>query len=361
MGPSARFWEGRTVLVTGHLGFKGAWLCQLLGRLGASTVGYGKDERKELLYPLLTIPGHRSVIGDINDTPYLRSVIETSGASILLHLAAQPIVLTSYQDPLGTFSDNVLGTASVLQAARGISGLEAIVVVTSDKVYRNHEWLRPYHEADELGGSDPYSASKAAAELVTSSMASSFFADPAAPVVATARAGNVIGGGDWGAYRLFPDAARAFASGQVLTIRNPASTRPWQHVLEPLCGYLDLARALVEQKHALVSRAWNFGPAPADALPVNAVMDMFVEHWGDAASYEVAAPADPKSKEAGMLAVDASLAMRVLGWTPRWRVGEAVRRTAHWYRGFAQGKPAQRLVDDDIDAFLSEGKTHASP
>lgn len=349
---SLDFWRGRTVFVTGHMGFKGAWLTYVLSRLGAHTAGFGRDDRPSLLYPRINISNHVSHIGDVNETARLETVIRESRASVLLHLAAQPIVLNSYNDPLRTFQDNIMGTASVLQAARNAKDLEAIVVVTSDKVYRNNEWIWAYRETEPLGGHDPYSASKAAAEIVTQSMIGSFFSEVGAPGVATARAGNVIGGGDWADYRLLPDAARAFGAGQPLEIRNPASTRPWQHVLEPLVGYLQLAQALAEQRQAIGSHAWNFGPVPEDAVPVSVVAGYFADEWGGGARFDVAGTVGPVRKEASFLAVDASLARARLDWHPRWRVEEAVRRTARWYREHAAGATAEGLMDRDIDDML---------
>lgn len=349
---SRDFWNGRTVFITGHMGFKGAWLTYLLSRLGAHTVGYGHDERPTLLYPLLQIPDHVSHTGDINDLRQFTAALAESKASVLLHLAAQPIVLSSYNDPLGTFRDNIMGTASVLQAARSVASVQSIVVVTSDKVYRNNEWAWPYRETEPLGGHDPYSASKAAAEIVTQSMIGSFFNDPGSAVVSTARAGNVIGGGDWADYRLLPDAARAFSAGKPLEIRNPASTRPWQHVLEPLVGYLQLAQALLEERSAIRSRAWNFGPVAEDAVPVSVVAGHFADEWGAGARFDVVAPTGVVRKEATFLAVDASLARAHLDWQPRWRMEEAVRRTARWYRDFAAGGKPTDLMDRDIDDML---------
>lgn len=347
------YWNSRTVLITGHMGFKGAWLSYLLSRLGARTVGFGHDSRSPLLYGALTIANHCSHNGDINETERLTKVIVESRASVLLHLAAQPIVLTSYVDPLGTFRDNVLGTASILQAARGATDLEAVVVVTSDKVYRNKESLWAYREDEQLGGDDPYSASKAAAEIITHSMIASYFAEPGTAAVATARAGNVIGGGDWADYRLLPDAARAFSIGDALEIRNPNSTRPWQHVLEPLVGYLQLAQELSAEGHDIVARAWNFGPVAEDAIPVSQVADLFAGEWGHGASVKFVPVSGPVRKEASFLAVDASLARARLDWKPRWRVEEAVRRTARWYRDRAAGRSAEALMDRDIDDMLT--------
>jgi CDP-glucose 4,6-dehydratase len=346
------FWRDRTVLVTGHMGFKGAWLTYLLSRLGARTVGYGIDVRDPLLYRELAIPGHSSIEADVNDLEALGGALEQWHPSVVLHLAAQPIVIASYDDPIGTFRNNIMGTASLLQACRGAGGLEALVVVTSDKVYRNNEWNWAYRETEPLGGHDPYSASKAAAEIVTHSMIASFYAAPAAPAVATARAGNVIGGGDWAAFRLLPDGARAFRTGGRLELRNPDSVRPWQHVLEPLVGYLQLAQALAARRHDIPARAWNFGPASDDTVSVGEVAHMFAQEWGGSAAIAVRPPAGPQLKEVGLLAVDSSMARAHLAWRPRWDVGEAVRRTAHWYRDHAAGAPARRLMDRDIDGYL---------
>ena len=350
---SPEFWRERPVVVTGHMGFKGAWLTCLLAQLGARTTGFGKDEREPLLYRTLSVPGHISVTGDVNDTEALVQALAKSGASVLVHLAAQPIVLTSYKDPLSTFRDNIMGTASVLEAARRTPTLEAIVIVTSDKVYENHGWPWGYRESDALGGHDPYSASKAAAEIVARSMFRSFFSGADTPGVATARAGNVIGGGDWGDYRLLPDAARAYSRGAPLRVRNPASTRPWQHVLEPLMGYLQLAQTLAANRNGLASDAWNFGPLPEDAIPVGQVVDLFTREWGTDARWQIDTPTENAPKEAFMLAVDSALSRAHLAWKPRWRVDEAVRRTAAWYRDYAAGASSMQLVGRDIDDYLS--------
>lgn len=350
--PALDFWRDRTVFVTGHMGFKGSWLVSLLSTLGARTIGFGKDDRTPLLYQMLELPKHRSITGDINDTDLLAQALIESEASILLHLAAQPIVLKSYEDPLGTFRDNVMGTASTLEAARRSEALEAVVVVTSDKVYENRGWPWGYRETDTLGGHDPYSASKAAAEILAQSMRLSFFNGDGKAGMATARAGNVIGGGDWASYRLLPDAARAFSRGEILQIRNPNSTRPWQHVLEPLVGYLQLAEGLVEGRTQSISHSWNFGPVAEDAIPVNQVVGLFAHEWGPEARWH-AEPSATGLKEASVLAVDASLSKAHLGWAPRWGVAEATRRTAAWYRDYASGRAASELVARDIEAFLS--------
>jgi CDP-glucose 4,6-dehydratase len=347
------YWSGRRAFITGDMGFKGTWLCSLLSRLGAQSIGFGRDDRSPLLYRELSIDGHSHTDGDINDLAALRKALAASGAEVLFHLAAQPLVLASYEDPVRTFEANVMGTVRVLEAARSIAGLKAVVIVTSDKVYRNDELARAYRESDPLGGADPYSASKAAAELVTRAMVASFFSTPDAPQVATVRAGNVIGGGDWAEHRLLPDAARALSMGAPLMVRNPASTRPWQHVLDPLVGYLRVAEKLATSKQP-VDGAWNFGPEPEQALTVGAVAELFVRSWGQQASWQAAASDGPQAKEAKLLAVDSSLAQRELGWRPCWRSDQAVQRTAAWYRDYAAGAKADALVARDIDELLAD-------
>lgn len=345
------YWTGRRAFVTGDMGFKGAWLCSLLSRLGARSIGFGRDARSPLLYRELSIDGHSHTDGDVNDLAALKEALAASGAEVLFHLAAQPLVLASYDDPVGTFEANVMGTVRVLEAARAVPSLKAIVIVTSDKVYRNDELARGYRESDPLGGSDPYSASKAAAELVTRAMVSSFFSAADAPKVATVRAGNVIGGGDWAEHRLLPDAARALAIGAPLMVRNPTSTRPWQHVLDPLVGYLRVAEKLATSKQ-LVETAWNFGPEPEQVLTVGAVAELFVNSWGQQAKWQ-AADLQGQAKEATLLAVDSVLSKRELGWRPRWRSDEAIRRTASWYRDHAAGTNAGDLVARDIEELLA--------
>ena len=347
-----QFWKGRRVFVTGHMGFKGAWLCSVLARLGAVSIGYGTDDRDPLLYRGLAIENHIHHWGDVNDGPALEAALSASGAEILIHLAAWPLVIDSYRNPIATFETNVLGTAKVLQAARKAADLKAIVVITTDKVYENHEWPWAYREQDALGGHDPYSASKAAAEIVTQSMSRSFFAGRNGARVATARAGNVIGGGDWADNRLLPDAARAFGRGETLVCRNPASIRPWQHVLDPLAGYLLLAESLARAESDLPA-AWNFGPSQDDALTVGEVADIFANAWSDGRGWAAAAE-PPADKEAASLTIDSSLARNRLGWRPRWNARAAVTRTAEWYRSSFEGESPQMLVDRDIRAFMAE-------
>ncbi len=347
-----QFWKGKRVLVTGHMGFKGAWLCSLLESLGAESFGFGRDDREKLLYKELNLARHSHHLGDVNDLAALKSALSAFRPDVVFHLAAQPIVLTSYADPIGTFETNVMGTVRVLEAARTAPGLKAIVVVTSDKVYRNNEWAWGYREQDALGGADPYSASKAAAEIATQAMVRSFFADGGAPRVATARAGNVIGGGDWAEYRLLPDAARAIGAGQPLVSRNPQSTRPWQHVLDPLAGYMMLAENLAAGR--TTRESWNFGPAQEDVMTVGEVADLFVAAWGHGAKWAAASEQSGAKHEAGKLTIDSALARRDLGWLPRWKADEAIQRTAIWYRDHAGGIKAEALVKRDISEFFGE-------
>jgi CDP-glucose 4,6-dehydratase len=346
-----QFWKGRRVFITGHMGFKGAWLCSLLSHLGAETFGFGKDEREKLLYRELQLAGHSDRVGDINDIDAVKAALAGFMPDILFHLAAQPIVLTSYEDPLGTFETNVLGTVRVLEAARATATLKAIVVVTSDKVYQNNGTSRAFLEQDALGGADPYSASKAAAEIATHSMGRSFFSKPGAARVATARAGNVIGGGDWADYRLLPDAARAISAGQPLVCRNPDSTRPWQHVLDPLTGYILLAEELALGNAAI--DAWNFGPTQEDVLTVGEVAARFVTAWGGEARWTTEPGRTTTLHEAKRLAIDSSRAQRELRWQPRWGSTEAIERTAIWYRDHTAGRSATELVERDISSFFS--------
>ena len=350
-----KFWKGRRVFITGHMGFKGAWLCALLSRLEAITIGFGQDDRQPLLYRGLSLNYNTSITGDINNSKTLGHALERSGAEVLIHLAAQPLVLASYADPIGTFETNVLGTAKVLDAARNGGDLKAIIAITTDKVYQNNEWTWAYRENDKLGSGDPYSASKAAAEIIVSSMTKTFFSAPGSARVVTARAGNVIGGGDWADHRLLPDAARALTRGERFVCRNPDSIRPWQHVLDPLVGYLLLAETLTTSKDELPT-AWNFGPSQDDTLRVSEVADIFIRTWS---SKETWAPSQDQTaiKEAVHLAIDSALARTRLGWRPRWQGREAVARTAHWYHLHSAGQSVQSLVDRDISEYLMKGVT----
>jgi len=325
-------YRGRRVLITGHTGFKGSWLTLWLRELGANVTG-------SALHPD-TSPNHWELINvdiadhrlDIRDNTALSGLIADSRPEIVFHLAAQPLVRRSYRDPLETWSTNVMGTANLLEACRHTDSVRAVVVVTTDKVYENKEWSWGYRETDRLGGHDPYSASKAAAEFVVSSFRKAFFHAADAPLLATARAGNVIGGGDWSEDRLIADVVRAMSGHTALTIRSPKATRPWQHVLECLSGYLLLGRMLLEGRNEYAD-AWNFGPDPEGNRTVNDVLDIFETHWSGLTRHTTTGPQD---HEANLLYLDSAKAKARLGWRPVWTLNEAVEATARWYQAYLE-------------------------
>ncbi len=344
--PAQRFWRGRRVFLTGHTGFKGAWLALWLHELKAEVTGYAlAPAGRPNLWDLLDLP-LPSVIGDLRDAPRLEAALRDSDAQIVLHLAAQSLVRESYRDPLGTMATNVLGTANLLQACRALPALAAVVVVTSDKVYENRAEGRAFTEDDRLGGHDPYSSSKACAELLTASFRDSFFA--AGPPLATARAGNVIGGGDWAAERIIPDCVRALAAGQAVTLRYPEAVRPWQHVLEPLSGYLELARALVETP-ARAPRAVNFGPDPAAFCTVREVVEGFSARCGGRPGWVPDGAEHPR--EAALLTLSSALARASLGWRPRLDKQASLAWTADWYRAQTAGEDMKTFSAGQIRAY----------
>ena len=347
------FWRGRRVLVTGHTGFKGAWLCAWLEQLGAAVCGLALPP--EGTPNLCALAGTEARIDavhvDVRDAAALEAAVMRFSPEIVLHLAAQSLVRRSYRAPAATFATNVMGTVNLMEAVRKTPSVRAAVIVTSDKCYDNREQIWAYRESDALGGADPYSASKACAELVTAAWRRSFFGAEAAIGIASARAGNVIGGGDWAQDRLVPDCIAAMIQGRAVEIRNPAATRPWQHVLEPLHGYLMLAQALCAEP-ARFARAWNFGPAAEDIWPVAKVVDALCARWGDAARW-TAVPAG-QVHEAGLLAVDASLARAALGWAPVLPIGEALAWTVAWYRAHHEGRPAAALLAAQLAQYTSK-------
>ena len=330
MPVSHEFWRRRRVLITGHTGFKGGWLWLWLRGMGAQVTGYALAPPSSPNLWEIVDKGGTSIIGDVRDADRVRDAVRRADPQVVFHLAAQALVRESYRDPLGTYGTNVLGTGSVLQACRELSSLDCIVVVTSDKVYENDGAGRPFREEDRLGGHDPYSNSKACTELLTGSFRDSYFRD--GPPIATARAGNVIGGGDWSADRLIPDCVRALAAGTPVILRYPGAVRPWQHVLEPLSGYLELAQALVHAPGG-APRAVNFGPDAASFRAVQEVVDGFSARFGGNPGWKQDPSANPP--EASALTLSSALAERSLGWRPRLEIGEALAWTADWYRAFA--------------------------
>ncbi|MFZ6744150.1 CDP-glucose 4,6-dehydratase [Undibacterium sp. JH2W] len=341
------FWRGRRVLLTGHTGFKGAWLAYLLNNLGAELTGLSlaPNTAPSLFTALKLEQGMRSHIGDIRDAALVKQVVQDCQPEVVLHLAAQALVRPSYREPLATFATNIMGSAHVLEALRGQTSAKVAVMVTTDKVYRNLEQIHPYPETAELGGHDPYSASKAASELLIASYRDSFLAEQGL-TVAVARAGNVIGGGDWSEDRLLPDAIRAWENGQPLQVRRPQSVRPWQHVLEPLAAYLSLAQA--GYQNSSLAQAWNFGPD--GAATVREVVELARHEFG-CGDVDFAVNVTGVH-EAGLLSLDASKAREQLSIAPRWDLSVAVSRSVRWYADFLAGVPAQELCQRDIDAYF---------
>jgi CDP-glucose 4,6-dehydratase len=325
-------YRGKTVLVTGHTGFKGSWLCLWLRELGARVVGYSLPAAAEPHHFGLLDLDMKSVAGDLRDRGRLAGVVAEHRPDIVFHLAAQALVRRSYRDPVGTFESNVLGTVNLYEACRPLPEVRAIVTVTSDKAYENREWVWGYREGDPVGGHDPYSCSKGCAELVTACYRNCFFHPPhGSTLLASARAGNVIGGGDWAEDRLVPDVIRAAARGEAAVMRNPAAVRPWQHVLEPLSGYLQLGEALLRGREDC-AEAWNFGPEEQGAVEVEAVVRRLQQTWP---KIRYTIQRDPQgAHEAGILKLDSSKARFRLPWRPVWTWEEAVETTASWYRAF---------------------------
>jgi CDP-glucose 4,6-dehydratase len=340
-------WRDRDVFVTGHTGFKGAWLCELLHQLGARVHGFALPSPDHFLFARAGLRQRcaSDLRGDIRDTQLLADALASSGADVVLHLAAQSVVRESYRDPRETFSTNVDGTLSVLTAVRAVPAVTSCVVVTTDKVYRNNEWPWGYREIEPLGGDDPYSASKACAELVTHSMTVSFPREGLG--VATARAGNVVGGGDATPDALVPELVDAFAHGRAAELRRPAAVRPWQHVLEPLSGYLTVAENLPGPAHG---EGWNFGPATEDALTVGEVADVMAGLWGDGASWTATGDAGPH--EAGLLVLDSTRARTELGWTATLSAREALALTVDWEQAVRAGETPSSAVARQVAAYL---------
>ena len=336
-------WRGRRVLVTGHTGFKGSWLSLWLHALGAEVTGFALAPPTDpSLFDAARIGeliAH--VEGDVRDLAAVRATVEAARPEVIFHLAAQPLVRLSYQEPVETYAANVMGTVHVLEAARQTPGVAAIVCVTSDKCYENREWVWPYRESDAMGGHDPYSSSKGCAELVAAAYRRSFFAE-AGPALASVRAGNVIGGGDWAADRLIPDLVRAFEAGAAPLIRSPDAVRPWQHVLEALGGYLMIAERLVVGETRFAD-AWNFGPSDEDARPVSWIVDRMRAAWGGGASGALT-DTGPRPHEAGLLRLDCSKARAELGWRPALRLEQALDWIVAWHQAVGAGADARAVT-----------------
>jgi len=376
------FWRDKRVLLTGHTGFKGSWLSLWLQSLGANLLGYSLPPPTDpSLYVLAGVgPGMQSISGDVLDLEHLRRVMGEFQPQIVFHLAAQSLVRRSYADPIGTFSTNVLGTANVLEAVRSAPAVQAVVIVTTDKCYenhsfatqgyatqgyqnlsyqnlgyQNHEHHKAFRESDRLGGFDPYSSSKAAAELVTAAFRQSFFSSGergANPGIATARAGNVVGGGDWAADRLVADVMRAAIDGGEILIRNPHAVRPWQHVLDPLCGYLMLTERLCADPGRF-SGAWNFGPDQTEAVQVSEVLNRLRDLWGQSVAWPVRGNHRDHPHETAYLSLDCTKAKLQLGWTPQWNLNIALEATVRWYKAYQAHQDVRRLAQEQIQSYQS--------
>jgi CDP-glucose 4,6-dehydratase len=343
------FWRGRRVLITGHSGFKGSWLSLWLQSLGADVAGYSSGApSRPCLFDLAAVgDGMATFDGDIRDSERVHEVVRDQQPEVLIHMAAQPLVRRSYVDPVGTYATNVMGTVNVLDAARRVEGVRVVINVTTDKVYQNREWEWGYREDEPKGGRDPYSNSKACSELVTSAFRESFFGPGSEVAVATVRAGNVIGGGDWGEDRLIPDVMRAALDGSELHVRNPGAIRPWQHVLNPLSGYLRLAESLWDSDE--LADGWNFGPEERDARPVRSIIERLAELWGEPIPWTHDGGSHPH--EAMYLRLDSSKARVRLGWTPRWDLDRALTGIVAWYKALQEGEDLRRFSLRQIDEF----------
>lgn len=341
-----KFYAGKRVLVTGHTGFKGTWLCRILMLAGAKVTGYSLNPPTEpSVYGLLDMEnsGMTSVIGDVRDLAQLRKVFEETEPEIVLHLAAQPIVRDSYREPVYTYETNVMGTVNLLECVRLTPSVKSVLNVTTDKVYENREWEYGYRECDPLDGYDPYSNSKSCSELVTHSYQKSFFQERDC-AISTARAGNVIGGGDFANDRIIPDCVRAMEGGKQIGVRNPYSTRPFQHVLEPLFVYLQIAQKQYEDP--AFQGYYNVGPDDCDCVTTGQLVTMFCELWGDGAAWENQSENGPH--EANFLKLDCSKIKHVFGWRPRWHIREALDKTVEWSKAYLEGQELQKVTDRQI-------------
>ncbi len=366
MNPNRQFWTGKKVFLTGHTGFKGSWLALWLQGMGADVTGYSlaPPTTPSLFEAANVASGMHSIEADIRDLERVTTAVAEAEPDIVLHLAAQPLVRYSYDNPIETYETNVMGTANVLEAVRRSGSAKSVVCITTDKCYENREWDWGYRENEAMGGHDPYSSSKGCSELVISAYRRSYFGPDSATSLASARAGNVIGGGDWAGDRLIPDIMRAMMNNEPVIIRNPNSIRPWQHVIEPLCGYLILAERLFQQgkkssetaaasDDAQVAEGWNFGPKEDDAKPVGWIVDRVTKEWGAGARWELDGGDHPH--EAQYLKLDISKAGNRLGYSPRLDLATALRWTTLWYKSFQEGANMKSLSEAQISEFENMG------
>jgi CDP-glucose 4,6-dehydratase len=344
------FWKDKKVFITGHTGFKGSWLSLWLQDCGAILTGYAlaPNTKPNLFDTALVADGMESVIGDIRDLGKLTKAMGDFSPDVVIHMAAQPLVRLSYKNPVDTYSTNVMGTVNLLEAVRKTASVKAVVNVTTDKCYENKEWIWGYREDEPMGGHDPYSNSKGCSELVTAAYRSSFFKYLGSAKIASGRAGNVIGGGDWAEDRLIPDIFKSFENKESVVVRNPFATRPWQHVLEPLSGYLVLAEGLYldGDKYA---EGWNFGPKDDDVMPVRAVIEYLVEQWGDGASWIHDESDQPH--EAKLLKLDISKAKKLLEWAPKWSLFTALDSIVEWHKEWLKGGDVKAITLKQIHEF----------
>ncbi len=361
MEMNSNFWSGKKVFVTGHTGFKGSWLCLWLQQLGAEVTGYSlQPPTTPSLFDVAKVAqGMKSIFGDIRDGEILTQAMQAASPDIVIHMAAQSLVRYSYTAPVETYSTNVMGTVLLFEAVRKTASVRVVVNITSDKCYENKEWVWGYRENEAMGGYDPYSSSKGCAELVASSYRSSYF-NPAeyerhGVAIASARAGNVIGGGDWALDRLIPDILLAIQAGKPVKIRSPHAIRPWQHVLEPLSGYLQLAQKLFEDG-ANYAEAWNFGPSDEDAKPVQWIVEQLTQLWGEDAHWEL--DAKPHPHEAHYLKLDCSKAKSRLGWYPHWGLGQTLEAIIDWYRAYQAGENMHAKTIEQIQFYQNVSRSN---
>lgn len=347
---SPSFWKGKKIFMTGHTGFKGSWLSLWLQSMGADVKGFAlkPPTQPALFLEAKVAQNMRSEIGNIKELEVLKASMTSFNPDVLIHMAAQPLVRLSYKEPIETYTTNVIGTANVLESARSCSNLKAIVSVTTDKCYENKEWAWGYRENEPMGGHDPYSSSKGCAELVTAAYRSSFFNTSDTPNLASARAGNVIGGGDWADDRLIPDILKAFEKSEPVIIRNPLATRPWQHVLEPLSGYLVLAQNLYNEGSEF-AEGWNFGPKDEDCRSVSWILDQMVAKWGKGASWQLDKNNNPH--EAGYLKLDCSKAATKLHWQPRWNLEYSLDTIVNWHKDWLSGENIKEQCLREIETY----------